>query len=374
MSLSRTPSDVTPDRVEKSKEAESSPATEDPYEVTLSQAEDPQNIPLGRKWLATLILSLSSVCVTCNASISASASVGVANAFAVSEEITVLALSLFILGLGLGSLIFQPLGEIYGKNIIYRLSFVFLFAFTWPVAFAPDIAVYTIFRFICGFCGSAFLCIAGGTISDMFSNAEVATPMAIFTISPVVGPIVGPVIGGFINQNTSWRWTFRVMLIWIFFQTILIVVCVPETTIQVLLSKKVAKLRKTTGDVKYWASVDRVAGGSVRSALLANLYKPFEILIFDLMSFLLALWNALILGILYLAFQSFPIVFATQHHFNAQMTGLSFLGLLVGVLLALATQPLWNAFMRRKAAAHNGVPPPEANLVMGQAGGVLVPV
>jgi hypothetical protein len=36
-------------------------------------------------------------------------------------------------------------------------------------------AVYLIFRFICGYCGSAFLSVAGGSVSDMFSNSEVAT-------------------------------------------------------------------------------------------------------------------------------------------------------------------------------------------------------
>jgi MFS family permease len=35
-------------------------------------------------------------------------------------------------------------------------------------------AVYFIFRFITGFCGSAFLSVAGGSVSDLFSNETVA--------------------------------------------------------------------------------------------------------------------------------------------------------------------------------------------------------
>lgn len=58
--------------------------------------------------------------------------------------------------------------------------------------------------------------------------------------------------------------------------------------------------------------------------------------------------SALNLGILYLAFEAFPIIFQDGHHFNDQCTGMSFLGIGLGMLIALATQPLWNryAFLR----------------------------
>lgn len=55
--------------------------------------------------------------------------------------------------------------------------------------------------------------------------------------------------------------------------------------------------------------------------------------------------NALLLGILYLAFQAFPIIFEDLHGFNYQTTGLSFLGIGVGMIAALATQPLWNKYV-----------------------------
>lgn len=60
------------------------------------------------------------------------------------------------------------------------------------------------------------------------------------------------------------------------------------------------------------------------------------------MALLLDLWNALILGILYLAFQAFPIIFGDKHGFNTQMVGCSFLGIGLGLLLGTLSQPLWN--------------------------------
>ena len=51
---------------------------------------------------------------------------------------------------------------------------------------------------------------------------------------------------------------------------------------------------------------------------------------------------SLILGILYLTFQAFPIIFGEKHGFNAQDTGLSFLGVGVGLAIAMVSQIYWN--------------------------------
>ena len=38
------------------------------YEVTLSPEDDPQQLPLLRRWLAVVTISCASVCVTCTSS------------------------------------------------------------------------------------------------------------------------------------------------------------------------------------------------------------------------------------------------------------------------------------------------------------------
>lgn len=90
-------------------------------------------------------------------------------------------------------------------------------------------AVHLIFRFITGFAGSAFLSISGGTVSDMFINSEVGPPMAFIAFCPFGGPVLGPLIGGFINQNTYWRWTYYLVLIWAGVELGLVWAFVPES-------------------------------------------------------------------------------------------------------------------------------------------------
>jgi len=60
------------------------------------------------------------------------------------------------------------------------------------------------------------------------------------------------------------------------------------------------------------------------------------------MALLLNIWTALLLGILYLSFQAFPIIFQTNHGFNEQSTGLTFLGIGIGMIIAISSQPFWN--------------------------------
>lgn len=65
--------------------------------------------------------------------------------------------------------------------------------------------------------------------------------MMIWSAAPFIGPVLGPLVGGFINQNTNWRWTFYVVLIWAFIMTVLVVVFVPETYDPALLRRKAEK-------------------------------------------------------------------------------------------------------------------------------------
>jgi hypothetical protein len=134
------------------------------YEVFLEPAENPQELTLVRRWLAVICISTASICVTCASSMvrgfcfvtfpssevshcrvrvrqAAFSEVPVARQFHVSKEVAILGVSLFVLGLGLGPLVAGPMSEIYGRNIVYRVSFTLFFVCMFPVAFAPDICM-----------------------------------------------------------------------------------------------------------------------------------------------------------------------------------------------------------------------------------------
>ena len=62
--------------------------------------------------------------------------------------------------------------------------------------------------------------------------------MMIFSAAPFLGPVLGPLVAGFINQNTNWRWTYYVVIIWSAITLALILVLVPETYDPQLLRKR----------------------------------------------------------------------------------------------------------------------------------------
>jgi MFS family permease len=135
------------------------PIVQDNFEVTLEPENNPQNLSGIRKWTVVLVISSAALCVTCASSIvsftrslvsylilfkASFTEAGISTEFGVSKEVTILGLSLFVMGLGLGPLLVGPLSEVYGRNIIYQLSYLFFFIFSWPVAFAPNIGMHQV--------------------------------------------------------------------------------------------------------------------------------------------------------------------------------------------------------------------------------------
>ncbi|KAH9989424.1 major facilitator superfamily domain-containing protein [Russula vinacea] len=313
------------------------------YQVQLEPEDDPQRMSLLRRWLAVATIAISAHFVTFASSAAVFSLRDVSRRFHVGQEVATLSISLFVIGLGVGPLFAGPISEIYGRNIVYRMSFALFFVFSFPIAFAPNIGIFLTFRFATGFCGAAFLTVSGGSVSDMFPNKTVGTPMAVYTVSSFLGPEIGLLFSGFINENVNWRWTYYSLIIWSFLQVVALICFVPETYAPVILKWKAERyLRKSGGNKHYYAPLEKMDISLGRS-IFVSCYKPFQLLS-DHMIFLINLWCALILGILYLTFEAFPIIFIEKHKFSKQMTG------------------------------NNGDPPPEFRLVMGQIGGILVSI
>ncbi|KIJ49144.1 hypothetical protein M422DRAFT_28127 [Sphaerobolus stellatus SS14] len=342
--------------------------------ITNLEEDDPKKLPLMRKWIILMVICSASLCVACGSSVAGATEAGVQRDLNVSHEVSILGISLYVVGLGLGPLFLGPLSEFYGRNSVYWWSYGVSFLLGFPVAFANNAPVYLIFRFFTGMAGAAFLSVAGGSVSDLFDNQTVALPLAVYTVSPFIGPVIGPAFAGFISQHTTWRWTYYVITIWTFIELWALILFVPETYGPTLLQRRAERLRKETGDESYYAPLD-VNEKSLLRTILVSCYFPFKIMIEERMALLLDIWAALMLGILYLTFQAFPIIFGEIHGFSPQFTGLTFLGIGLGMVISLITQPLiWNKVFMREVKKYNGSPPPESRLLIGMAGAIITPI
>ncbi|KAE8379895.1 major facilitator superfamily domain-containing protein [Aspergillus bertholletiae] len=330
-----------------------------PGEIIQWDEDDPDH-PFKRslpaRWLTVITVSLCSLCVACTSSIYTTTYGQILKEFHCSQEIATLGLSLFVFGMGLGPLVLGPLSEVrsfflYGRRVIFLSSFVFFLIWLIPCAVARNIQTLLIARFFNGFSGSAFLSVAGGTVGDMFPRHQLAAPMMIYTASPFVGPELGPLVGGFINQYTNWRWTFYVLLIWTATLIVSIYFFVPETHHPAILTRKARVIRKKTGNT--WPrGPNENSDVPLRELVLRSVTRPIMLLVLEPMCMSLCVYSALLLGILYLFFGAFQTVFLSVYGFELWQRGLTFLGLLVGMVFAILSDPLWRRNYERLEKEH----------------------
>jgi hypothetical protein len=159
----------------------------------------------------------------------------------------------------------------------------------------------------------------------------------------------------------------------------LIATFVPETYHPVLIRRKAIKLRKETGDGRWKAPIEAMER-SILQTIIRSCYRPFLLLALEPMCLNLCLFSALLLGVLYLFFGAFQVVFAGNHHFELHQVGLSFLGLLIGQLVAISTEPFWHKNYvrlvqnREVNGGEAGGSEPEYRLPPAITGAFLVPL
>lgn len=147
----------------------------------------------------------------------------------------------------------------------------------------------------------------------------------------------------------------------------------------VILRKKAQKKRKETGDERWKAAIEKTNKSFLRTVGYA-LFRPFEILLFEPMALILDLYSAILLGILYLFFGAFPTVFEGAFNFNLWQTGLTFLGMLVGMLAGAMSSSTWQKVRARlikkneKVTGVEGKSEPEFRLPQVMAGSVFVTI
>jgi multidrug resistance protein len=236
--------------------------------------------------------------------------------FHTSKEVVILGLSLYVLGLGLGPVLLAPLSEFFGRRPIYLASWAGFVIWLIRCAVARNIQTMLVARFFNGVCASGFMSVAGGTVGDLFNIHELTLPMMVYTAGPFIGPELGQIIGWFICQNADWRWVFYVLIFWSSVAYTAILIAVPETYGPILLRKRAARASEEM--LPKGSTVPTKPEKSILSAVGRSCLRPIQLLIFQPMCLALCTFSAVILGVLYLFFEAFPLVFGGVCGFSLQ--------------------------------------------------------
>jgi MFS family permease len=269
-----------------------------------------------------------------------------------------------------------PFSELYGRQIVFVGTYLAFTAFNAGAAGAPTIYGLLILRFFAAAFGSSPLTNAGGVIADLFSANERGLAMSIFSAAPFMGPVLGPIIGGFLGMTSGWRWVNGLMAIWAGAMLVIAGCLVPETYAPVLLRRRAERLSKLKGKV-YRSRTDIDQGKTpLKEAFATGLKRPWILLFTEPIVLLLSLYHAIIYGILYMLFGAFPIVYRIGRGWNEGISGLPFVAVAIGVLLAILYVILYDnkQYMKKVVASGVGYTTPEARLPMCIVGGIVLPI
>lgn len=240
-------------------------------------------------------------------------------------------------------MLWSPMSEIpqLGRSGIFFWTLLAFILLQIPTGFAVNLPMLLIFRVITGFCGSPCLATGAGTIMDIYAPSRASYMICIWSSAGVFGPVFGPLIGGYLAPAKGWRWT-----IWLFtclcsFVLITMFFFFPETSAANILYKRAKRLRRATGDdrLRSQSEID-ASHHNFRDDLLV-LGRAFTLTFSEPIVFLMDLYAGLLYGVLFIWFESFPLVFGGIYGFNRGQQGLAFLGIFVGTIITLSCFLVW---------------------------------
>lgn len=212
---------------------------------------------------------------------------------------------------------------------MYRITLFIFLVSQVGCALAPNITTLLVFRFFSGFFGSPTVTNSGGSLTDLWPQSHRSVPLALFSAASFLGPVLAPTAGGFVSQYTSWRWNFWIVLILGGTVYVTMFFFLPETYAPKLLQDKA---RQSGHPLK----------NDIKGRHYEGLTRPWIMLFTEPILFLLSLYMAFVYGILYLDFTAYPIVFRESRGWSMSISGLSFLGIGLGMAIATAGSPLIN--------------------------------
>ncbi|KAJ3499724.1 hypothetical protein NLG97_g90 [Lecanicillium saksenae] len=325
--------------------------------------ENPHNFSAPKKIAILLQMSLLALVGSLGTSIIAPAEPVIARYTNTSKEIATLALSLYVLGFALGPLLWAPISEVFGRRWSMLPPVFGLALFSIGTATSTNAASIFITRFLAAVFGSAPQSNVSAAMGDFYGPKTRGMAMTFFSVCVIGGPTLAPLIGSalLVNPNLGWRWTEYMQAILTFFAVAVCIVFLPETYGPVLLGRKAARMRKETGDDRWWHPHEE-ENMNMSNIVTKYIVRPLNMLLTEPAVTCMALYASFVFALMYMFLEVIPIVYLEGRGFSPVVSTLPYLSIFIGVLGAvfinLANQPLYAKAMVK----NNNKPVPEARL------------
>jgi len=335
--------------------------------------DDPHNWSPRKRYAHIVPPALISFTGTLGSSIYTPAFPTIMKDFRVSPTVALLPLSIYVLALGFGPLLAAPISESAGRRVVYAISAPLGTLFTIGAGFSQNIWTLCILRFFAGLTFSPALAIGAGTIADVNKPENRAAPSTLYILSPFLGPSLGPVIGSFVTVRKGWRWTQWTIVFFAIFSFILILFT-QETYKKTILLRRAKRLGLPSPP-----SVFPNTKAKLKFILAITLFRPVHMLFTEPIVGFISLYVGFNFSVLFSFFAAFPYVFESVYHFDTEESGLVFIAIGIGCLLAVPTvllcdRLLYQPRVRQSHEGRKGVVPPEFRLYPAMFGSFGLPL
>ena len=234
--------------------------------------------------------------------------------------------------------------------------------FTIGSAVAKDIQTLIICRFFAGMCAASQLTVVPGVLSDVFDNRFRGVAITLYALTVFVGPFSAPFTGGFIATSyLGWRWTLYIPAILSLSNGAISLLFLRETYAPVILIGKASHLRRETGNWGIHAKQERIEV-DLKEMMEKYFTRPLRMLVTEPILLFVSIYMSFIYGIVYALLEAYPYVFEEIYGMKSGISGLPFIGLIVGQLLGCSFILSQHGAYIKRLVENKGVPVPEWRL------------
>ncbi|KAF6844103.1 Polyamine transporter 3 [Colletotrichum musicola] len=318
--------------------------------------EDPYNWSHSKKFLILCLTMLQVINSTMGSALPSNAIPFITAEWGITnQQAQVLPISVYLIGYVFGPVLWGPLSEHVGRRKLTITTFVMFTIWTMACALAPNWPSLLVFRLFVGVFASSPIAIVTGILADIYGDTETrGRAMTAFMVMTTFGPLLAPIISGFCSPTIGWRWTFWIALIYAG-ATLVPIVLLPETYAPILLTRRSQKIRKTNpslaGSIVSPRELERT---DLKQLATVVLTRPVRMLVFEPIVSCTCAYLALVYTIFYMSFQAFPIIFQKLYGLSPGVSGLAYLPIGGGALLAVPVflgWERWHLFAQRQGRA-----------------------
>ncbi|KAK2053579.1 major facilitator superfamily transporter [Colletotrichum caudatum] len=297
--------------------------------------ENPYNWSYTRKFLILCLTMMQVINSTMGSALPSNAIPFITAEWDITnEQQKVLPISIFLVGYVFGPFVWAPLSEHLGRRTLTIITFVMFIIWTMACALAPNWPAFLFFRLFAGVFASSPIAIVAGILADIYGDTQSrGRAMTAFMVTTAFGPLFAPIVSGFCSPTIGWRWSFFLALIYAGI-TLVPIILLPETYGPILLTRRARKMRKLDPSANVVAprELERTDFKQLATVVLT---RPIRMLISEPIVSCTCAYLALVYTIFYMSFQAFPIIFQKLYGLSPGVSGLAYLPIGGGSIIAV---------------------------------------